>query len=284
MADLDRIFVILDPTTMEQPSLIMGESIASDFKARGEAAATLHVYCAVDEKTIRAGDGVDPEQATDEMRVRMEAWVERIVAHSRSLGIVVETEVEICANWRKAIAAAVSRQTCILAIKSMSQHQRMTRLFRDTSDWQLLRDCACPVYLVKTSGNRPVRKVLAAIKHRTETKVYTDANDIILGTARGIATALGAELHVVTAYKDNFNYPDRQKFADRCGLPRNQVRAEMGSPQNAIATAAKEIGADLVVIARVGKPGGRRNVGHTAEKLIGALDANLLVLPMKANT
>jgi len=207
----------------------------------------------------------------------------RLILPIRALGLIVDTEVDISEDWRKATVAAVARQDCMLAIKGMSQQAKRRRLFRDASDWRLLRDLACPVYLVKTSPNRRVRKVLAAIKHRTEKQVYTEANELIIQTARGIASGLGAELHVVTAYKDDFHYPDRQKFADRCGLPRNHVRAELGSPQEAITNVAKEIGADLVVIARVGKPGAKRDVGHTAETVIDALETNLLVLPMTEN-
>lgn len=280
MADTEKIFVILDPTTMEQPSLVMADSIAPNFNVRRNKSAALHVYCCIDEKTISVGDGENREQVLAETRERTDAWVQRIVAQSRAQGLNVETEVEISTDWRAAIVAAVGRQNSVLAIRGMSQHTRLMRLFRDRSDWKLLGDSSCPVYLVKGSPNRPVRNVLAAIKHRTEKQVYTEANDMILETARGIAGGLGAEMHVVTAYKDNFNYPDRQKFADRCKLPRNRVRAVMGSPHDAIATAAREIDADLVVIARVGKAGGKRDIGHTAEKLIDALDANLLVLPM----
>jgi nucleotide-binding universal stress UspA family protein len=280
MPDIQKIFVILDPTTMEQPSLIMAESIAGDINANRDNEAALHVYCCINEKSIRPEAGIESEDVRGDIQERMEHWIERIVAHTRALGLKVETEVEISADWRKAIVTAVARQNCLLAIKGMSQHPKLLRLFRDTSDWRLLRDSACPVYLVKRSPRHHVRKVLAAIKHRTEERVYTEANDMILNTARRIAGTLGAELHVVTAYKNNLHYPDRQKFADRCGLPRSQVRAEMGSPQDAIARAAREIVADVVVIARVGRPAATRDVGHTAEKLIDAMDTNMLVLPM----
>ena len=273
----NTIFVILDPTTMVQPSLVLAESIAADFNAQRPTAATLHVYCCINEKSIR-GDAA--EQVREETLELTRDWVERLVKPTRALGLEVETEVEIDANWRKAIAAAVSRQHCALAIKSMSQHSRLMRAFHDSSDWKILRDSNCPVYLIKSSPKRHVRKVVAAIKHRTEKQVYTEANDLILATARGIAGGLGAELHVVTAYKDVLHYPDRQKFADRCGVPRDRVRAEMGAPQEAIAAAANEIGADLVVMARVGKPGSKRDVGHTAMKIIDALDTDLLILPM----
>lgn len=282
MPESKRIFVILDPTTMEQPSLLMAESIAQDYNEHFDTPVTIHAYCCIDEKSSQKDFGVDAESARADARERIGDWVERIVAHTRSLGLTVDTEIEVSEDWRKAIVTAVGRQDCMLVVKGMSQHPKFMRLFRETSDWQLLRDCNCPIYLVKTSPNRPVRNVLAAIKHRTEKQTYTDANNTILETARGIATGFGAELYVVTAYENNFNYPDRQKFADRCGLPRDRVRAEMGSPQKTIAAAAAEIGADLVIIARVGNPSAKRDVGHTSEKIIDALQTNLLVLPMTA--
>jgi universal stress protein E len=276
----NTIFVILDPTEMVQPSLMLAESIAADFNAQRPTAATLHVYCCINETSLRSDSKESTAKIRDEALELTRDWVARLVEPTRALGLKVETEVEIAPKWRKAIAAAVARQHCALAIKTMSQHSRLMRAFHDSSDWKLLRDSSCPVYLVKTSPKRHVRKVVAAIKHRTEKKVYTEANDLILATARGIAGGLGAELHVVTAYKDVLHYPDRQKFADRCGVERNRVRAEMGSPQEAVAAAATEIGADLVVMARVGKPGSKRDVGHTAEKIIDALDTDLLILPM----
>ena len=282
MPESKRIFVILDPTTMEQPSLLMAESIAQDYNAHVDPPATIHAYCCIDEKSIRRDSDVDAEQAQADTHDRISAWVERIVAHTRSLGLTVETQIEVSPNWRDAIASAACRHDTLVVVKGMSQHPKFRRLFRDTSDWRLLRDCKCPVYLVKRSPQRPVRNVLAAIKHRTEKQAYTDANNMILETARGISDGLGAELYVVTAAENSSNYPDRQKFADRCGLPRNRVRAEIGSPQEAIATVASEINADLVVIARVGNPAAKRDVGHTSEKLIDSLNANLLVLPMTA--
>lgn len=258
---------------MEQPSLLMAESIARSYNASGGAQARIHAYCCI-----------DADQAQEDTQRSIAAWLERLVEPTRSQGIPVTTEVEIDANWRDAIAVAAGREPTLVAVKNMSQHPRLVHLFRERSDWRLLRDCRCPVYLVKRSPRTAVGTVLAAIKHRTEKQAYTEANDAILATARSIAEGLGAELHVVTAFENEFHYPDRQRFADRCGLPRNRVRGEMGTPHEAIARVAEEIGADLVVIARVGKADGKRDVGHTAEKLIDSLNANLLVLPLTADS
>jgi universal stress protein E len=182
-------------------------------------------------------------------------------------------------NWREAITAAVARRPYDVAIKNMTEQSRLTRWIRETSDWRLLRDAGCPVLLVKSYARRHIKTVLVAVKHRTDSDIYEAANDRLLRTGRIMADSVGAELYVVTAYQGE-DYPDRQKFADRCGLPRNRVRAAVGAPEVAIASVAQELQADLVVIARVGEPGSAKKVGRTAEKVIDSLHCNILVLPM----
>jgi universal stress protein E len=278
MADTRKIFVILDPTTMNQPSLVMAETIAEDVIASGATDVGLHLYVCIAESSVRKPPGMDVETARAEEQSRIGSWVERLAAHSRSLGVSAVTEVEIRPNWREAITTAVARQPCMLAIKNMTEQSRLTRWIRETSDWRLLRDASCPLLLVKSYARRRINKVLVAIKHRPGTDVYEAANDRLLDTGRMIAKNVGADLHVVTAYEEE-DYPDRQRFADRCGLPRNQVSAAFGKPEEVIARSAQELQADLVVIARVGKPGSKEKVGRTAEKVIDGLYCNILVLP-----
>jgi nucleotide-binding universal stress UspA family protein len=279
MTDARRIFVILDPTTMNQPSLVMGETIAEDFLSSGATDVVLHIYACIAEDTVRRPPDMDEQTARAEEQSRIENWVDRLAERGRSLGLTVVTEVEIHPNWREAIAMAVARQPCVLAIKNMTEQSRLTRWVRETSDWRLLRDTACPLLLVKSYARRHIKNVLVAVKHKPDAEIYEAANDRLLDTGRAMAENVGAELHVLTAYQGD-DYPDRQKLADRCGLPRNRVRAAMGSPETVIADVARELPADLVVIARVGKPGSGEKLGHTAQKVIDGLYCNILVLPM----
>lgn len=281
MTDARRIFVILDPTTMNQPSLVMGETIAEDFRASGSRDVSLHLYACIAEDTVRWPPGMDEETARAEELSRIESWAERLAERGRSLGFTMATEVEIKPNWREAITEAVARQPCTLAIKNMTEQSRLTRWVRQTSDWRLLRDTGCPLLLVKSYARRHIKKVLVAIKHKPGADIYEAANERLLKAGRTMAEGVGAEVHVLSAYQGE-DYPDRQKLADRCGLPRNRVRAAAGTPEAVIASVAKELPADLVVIARVGKPGSGEKVGRTAEKVIDGLYCNILVLPMTA--
>ena len=148
MADQQKIFVVLDPTTMNQPSLVMAETIAVDELAAGADNVALHLYACLGEDQLRRPANIDEETALAEEHSRIQSWVERLATHSRSLGLTVDTEVEIKPNWREAIVDALSRQSSMLAVKNMTDQPRLRRWLRETSDWRLLRDAPCPLLLV----------------------------------------------------------------------------------------------------------------------------------------
>ena len=280
MVDSTKIFVVLDPKVMEQAALTWGEKIALDLKKYRSDDARLHVYCCIDDEDASPRRGEDLAEAVAAAQERVRHWIERLVMHTRSSGIDVAIEVEWNKDWRKAIVAAVARNGSDVVIKNMTQHARLVRLLRDTADWRLLRDCRCPVMLVKTPQPYDIHKVLVAVKPSPD-DVYEAANTNILEAARSIAEDLGADLHAVTCYKSDA-LPDWQRFADSCRLERQQVSADIGAPEKVIAATATEIEADLVVIARVARPESKSLLGDTARKVIDEIDTEVLVLPMSA--
>ncbi|MGI9325747.1 MAG: universal stress protein [Pseudomonadales bacterium] len=279
MADVTKVFVVLDPTCMEQAALEWGEQIVQEFKTHRSVDATLHVYCCINSESVAIVPGDDAEKAIKATHERVNAWLQRMVTETRDKGYAVDTEVEWSEDWRKAIVAASARQSSALVVKNMTQHSRFVRMVRETSDWTLIRECECPVLLVKTGRPYRVDKMLVAVKHDPDSDLYEQANDNILGAARAWSGDLGAELHAVTCYEEGM-HPDRQRFADRCGLERKQVSAAMGSPEKVIAETAAEQGSDLVVIARVARPDSPSMLGNTARKVVDEIDTEVLILPV----
>ncbi|MEM8766765.1 MAG: universal stress protein [Pseudomonadota bacterium] len=280
MTDKTRVFVVLDPTCMEQAALEWGEQIAREFGTGGGAEVVLHVYCCINGDTVAMAldeDSAHSQVATED---RVRGWLDRLVASPRADGLEVETEVEWHDDWRKAIVVAAERCKSALVVKNMTQHTRFIRMVRETSDWTLIRESASPVLLVKTGRPYGIKKVLVAIKHNPEGDVYEQANDDILATARQLTANLGAEMHVVAAYADTGGQPDRQRFADRCGLERSQVSAAIGSPEKVIAETAERQEADLLIIARVANPDSPKDLGGTARYVVDEIDTEVLIVPV----
>lgn len=277
MADT-RVFVVLDPTCMEQAALEWGEEIVREYRSR-EVDAALHVYCCINGQSVAVvpgKDGPDVQQATHS---RVAAWLERLVAATRSSGVEVTTEVEWSDDWRKAIVDAAHRQDSSLVVKNMTQHSRFTRLVRETSDWTLIRECECPVLLVKTGRPYRIDRVLVAVKHSPDDDTYEKANDDILAAAKTLSEALGTQLHAVSCYESGTRL-DRQRFADRCGLARNQVSAATGVTEKIIAEVAAEQDSDLLILARVARAESTSTLGNTARRVIDEIDSEILILPV----
>jgi len=74
MPDTRRIFVILDPTMMNQPSLVMGETIAKNYLSSGTTDVTLHLYVCIAENTVRRPPDMDEQTARVEEQTRIEKW------------------------------------------------------------------------------------------------------------------------------------------------------------------------------------------------------------------
>lgn len=278
MAEKTKIFVVLDPTCMEQAALEWGEQIARQFIERRATEAVLHVYCCINEGSVAMVSGDDSAHSQAETEKRVRNWVERLVAAPRAEGLPVEVEVEWHHDWRKALVVAAERCASSLVVKNMTQHTRFVRMVRETSDWTLIRQCSSPILLVKTGRPFKIERVLVAVKHSPEEDVYEKANDEILAAAKRLTADLGATLHAVTAYTGG--YPDRQRFADRCGLERSQVSAAVGAPEKVIAEIAQRQVSDLLVIARVARSDSAKELGTTARKVIDEIDAEVLILPV----
>jgi universal stress protein E len=267
---LQRIFTVINPERFIQPAFERGEWVAA------RNGAILHLYCCIGEEGVAADSPAAQFAIT-----RATRWLERLTSEAGNYKLTTEIEVEWHSDWRERIAEAAKSCGADMIIKTVSRHKGLTRQFRKTSDWALLRASNCPVLLI--DPNRPPQpsKVLAAVKLNPDSDEYAVLNRQVIDTSHRISEALGAELHAVTVYKGDQMYFDRQKFADSCGLPRNRVHAVEGSAHKGIADATRELGSDILVIgsaSRNVKESGMI-IGDTAERIIDAVDTDIVVIP-----
>jgi universal stress protein E len=268
--DLQRIFTVIDPERFVQPAFERGEWVAA------RNGAILHLYCCIGEEGV-AADSPEAQFAV----ARATHWLERLTAEAGKYKLSTEIEVDWDPDWRERIAKAAKSCAADLIIKTVSRHSGLARQFKKTADWTLLRSANCPVLLIDPKRPPRPEKVLAAVKLNPDSDDYVVLNKQVITTSHRIAGALDAELHAVTVYKGDQMYFDRQKFADSCGLPRNRVHAFEGTPHKGIAQATRELGSDILVIgsAHHNGKGSGMIIGDTAERIIDAVDTDLVVIP-----
>lgn len=268
--DLQRIFTVIDPERFVQPAFERGEWVAA------RNGAILHLYCCIGEEGIAADS---PAARFSVERARR--WLERLTAEAGTYNLTTEIDVEWNADWRERIAEAAKSCGADMIIKTVSRHSGLTRQLKKTADWTLLRAANCPVLLIDPHRPPQPSKVLAAVKLNPDSDTYAVLNQQVIATSHRIAQALDAELHAVTVFKGDQMYFDRQKFADSCGLPRNRVHTVEGSAHKGIAAVTRELGSDILVIGSANrnlKESGMV-IGDTAERIIDAVDTDIVVIP-----
>ncbi len=163
-----------------------------------------------------------------------------------------------------------------------------------------------PVLLIKTKEPYDKPIILAAVDPSHLHAKPAKLDDEILGNASGIARQLSGSLHAMHAY---FPVPldvaasqmltdsqaerlytrvetrTRERFertVKTARVPRALRHLVSENPVVAIPRLAKEIGADLVVMRAIARSGLKRVfIGNTAERVLGALRCDVLVVKPK---
>jgi universal stress protein E len=232
------------------------------------------------------------------------ASLEKIAARKRRRGVRVSCAVEWDYPPHEAIVRRAEAIGADLIIAECHQGRRLSPWLLHLTDWELLRTSRMPVLLLK-NGNRwrePV--VLAAVdpSHAHAKPTRLDAG--IVAQATRITQALKGRLELVHANSPSgfgFMLGDPaigaqtvaiayeqlltqgrerfEKFARKAGVPQARQHLVDREPQVAIPHVARKIGAHLVVMGAVSRSGLKRVfIGNTAEKVLGSLPCDVLVI------
>lgn len=269
--EFKRFLVVFDPTREEQPALDRAALIAA------ETGASLHLFACIH------GDisGVDRE--SEEVKSRLaeqQSVLDARLAPLVAAGVETSSEVEWDRDWYHAVVRAASRNHADMVFKSSFRHSAGQRLLKSTSDWTLIRECLCPVLLVKTSERPEVPRILAGVDIRATTESYEKLNQHVIEFSRLLVESEMAEVHVVNAFQDYRVKPDRQKLIELAGVDTDHVHIKLGTPERVIVEMAKIIDASLVIVGNSHRSGLTALLhGNTAEKILDKLDCNVLAMP-----
>ncbi len=191
-----------------------------------------------------------------------------------------------------------------LVIKTADGLARSGQLFGSVAK-RLLRQCPCPVWVLKRDSYHKVHRILAAIDVEAEDEPHRELNHRIMDIAFSIATNEEAELHVVSAWEvwmeasmrkhagnqriDHARKLHQTKVTQAVDelhqVPNTNVELvhmhlEEGAAANVIRSVANEIQPDLLVMGTVCRTGiAGVVIGNTAETVLS--EANCSVLALK---
>lgn len=285
------LFAVKDTDPRRSSGLAKVVTLAREF---GASVELFHAISAPLYLPERAGDMTLADVKHDTIdfhRTRLN----KIAAKARRLGIDVTCSVAWDHPPHEAIARRAVEWHADLVVAHCLEGDTRKWLLRLT-DWELIKVCPVPVLLLR--DRRPYRHpvILAAVDPVNSHDKPADLDDEILGSSRILAATLRGKLHVVHA-----NHPPltgivtrspyalsdvlshaRHQFSsllERGNVPPARAHLVDGDPGRVIPRVADELHAGIVVMGAVSRSVLKRIlIGHTAERVLGRLDCDVLVV------
>lgn len=266
-----NFFVIYDPTRERQSALERAVEIA------GETEINLHVFACVYADIPRSTEkSSEVRTLIDRQREKLQTAVSPLLEK----GIKVTTEVEWDKDWCQAAVRASIACGADVVLKSSTPHTASQRAFNRTSDWTLIRECLCPVMLIKQDADRSSRKVVAAIDIREGSETYAHLNERIINFSRRVMDNQHAEVHFINAHQELSAAPDRNALIRNCGVDSDKIHIRMGEPEDVIVDNARALNASLVIVGNAARSGISAVLnGNTVEKIVDRVACDVLSMP-----
>lgn len=264
---LNNVLVVVDPSKENQFAL----KRALKMNKIIEGGVKIHLFICYEMDELRKGYGKFEFYCDNK-------WFADLVRPLIDENIDFTAEVFWTADWHLSILGALERNNMDMII--MSDHTTSKRRYNlSSAKWSLLRLSPCPVLIVHPEAKLQRKTILAAVNMQTSNPRYVELNEKILRMSRFMARSYGAEKHVVNAYEDSIEFPDRAKLLRDTETKQHNTHVLQGDPVSIITNVANDIDADVVVIGTLSRRGIMAAMkGNKSEEIIRNLHRDVMVL------
>lgn len=237
-----------------------------------------------------------------------EQRLEKLSQPLRARGIRVAHKVVWDFPAHEAIVRQAMRTKPDLVIADSSRHSRLARIVLANTDWELIRNCPCPVWFVRSSVLPKAPKLLVAVDPRHTHAKPSQLDDRLLSTARQAAEQLGGKVSVGHVYElpmlsgpaliiepirlpispvraRRFEEETKrlvERLAKKHGIAPARQFISPGQPVAILPQLAEHLQADVLVMGAVSRSRLRAPfIGNTAEKIIDRVDCDVLIVKPK---
>ncbi len=279
-----RLFVIVDPTAAHQVALVKALLIA---KLGG---CHIHAFLCAYKELEEAGNFSSRGDFKHHTLKEAETWLEELMQPCKVSDVPYTTEVVWNSKWVESSIHALEKSGCDLMIKSSFHHSKSRRFFSMTSDYNLMRRCACPILFTHQAQDWKSDRVLACLDLESEDPQHTRLNNVIISDARAFADIVGMDLYIACAYTDAINREHlplksqgheigSEQIGELYNIDPERVLLRQGDTIETLQTICDETNPSIVIIGTLARTGvSGKLIGNTAEKLLDVVDADLLTV------
>ncbi len=199
MTKFSNILLFCDENTEQSAAIKRAAALAIENQA---ALTVCAVVGTVPTELHTAITVVTPAKLLDiavaEQRVRLEETISAIIKDE----VTVEIKIFVGKPFVE-IIRQVLKSDHDLVIKCADRDTGLRAMLFGSTDMNLLRNCPCPVWIVKSTGNQQVRRILAAVDQDQEDPAKDDLNRQIIAISTSLALARSSELHIINVWISN---------------------------------------------------------------------------------
>ncbi len=254
----------------------------------------------------RLFDSPSLEKARAEVIESHEKHLEELAEPFRTDGIVVTTS----AVWDHPLFEGIVRHAIAsdadIVVKDTHHHTAVARALLTNTDWNLIRACPLPLWLVKPRKISDSPLFIAAIDPMNQNDKPAALDDEILQVSKTICEGTGGDVHAFHAYDPRIAvatatanayipvslpfdeieqqmHEDHQKrfreITDFHGVADENSHLVAGLTHEELPAMAEKLGADVVVMGAVARNRWKRLfIGATAERTLEHLPCDLLIV------
>jgi universal stress protein E len=303
MASFSRVLCVIDPTEKEQPALARAAWLA---KRTGAALDLLICYYNEYLGGEWFSDSTSLQKARADVLEGLRERLEILANPLRADGLVVATT----AVWYHPLYQGIARQALALksdvVFKDTHHHSALSRSFFTNSDWNLIRACPVPLWLVKPGEFSDEPQLIAAVDPLNEHDKPAALDDEILILSKSLATDVNGDVHAFHSYDPrialstatasayapvSFPLPEieeelckqhQRKFTevvDFHQIPEDHTHLVSGLVHEELPELANNLDAAVVVMGAVSRNTMKRVfIGATAERTLEHLPCDLIVV------
>jgi universal stress protein E len=301
MTEHKRILVVVDPTASFHPSIERAAWLARHMPASIELFISDYAPQVADPRSHGAAANDARAAVVERHRRRLEQLAQPL----RSGRLCVDIDVRLDHPLHDSIVRKAQESAADFVVKDTHYHSALKRSIFSNTDWNLIRNCAATLWLVKPRppGQRPC--FVAAVDPLHERDKPAELDHRIVKTAKALAEALGGELHVFHAFDltaaiaistdamtpialpinelaDVMRADHTEAVADLCkehGVPPERTHTHQGGTRQLLLTLTEQLRADAVVMGAVSRSGLKGLfIGNTAEDVLDRLHCDLVIV------
>ncbi len=303
MQDISKILVVVDPTAQEQPAMRRAIWLA---KSTGAELELLVCYYNEYLSGDRLFDSPSLEKARDDIISSQLSHLEELAEPLRNDGVVVTT----LAVWDHPLYEGIVRHAvesgADLVVKDTHHHSVVSRALLANTDWNLIRTCPIPLWLVKPGDFAATPVFIAAIDPMHEHDKPAALDDEILLITRVLADCVAGQVHAFHSYDPRiaiatatanayipvslpFDEIEQQMHEDHQkrfgeitsfhGIDNDKAHLVAGLTHEELPMLAEKLNASVVVMGAVARNRWKRLfIGATAERTMEFLPCDLLIV------